>query len=155
MPRIEVSTDISAPPETVWSIVADPASFLKLAPDAVSVEADPPGLAVVGQKQRAVIKILGRKVEGFTEVVEVEPNRKIVQRQRPGGLFKSFTATTLLEPTKKGTHVAGTLEYEPSMSYLGRILTPILVNRTIRKNLNAFVRNLKELAELKEMPKTG
>ncbi len=154
MPKTEVAADISASPETVWSIVADPVYFLKLAPDIVSFEADPPGLATVGQKRRGVVKILGRKVEGLTEVVEVEPNRKIVERQRAGGLFKSLIATTLLEPTKKGTHVAGTFEYEPSMGYLGRILAPIVVNRTIRKNLNAYVRNLKEIAELKEMPKT-
>ena len=155
MPRIEAEADISASPETVWTFLADPSYAPRLSANVISVEADPPGLSTVGQKLHFTAKVARRKVEALGEVAEVEANRKLVIRQRPGGLFKSFTATQLIEPTKKGTHATFTFDYEPSMGYLGKILTPILVNRALRRDVNTTVRNLKEIAELKEMPKTG
>jgi len=39
------------------------------------------------------------------------------------------------------------------MGYLGKALNGILVNRFVRKNAKAYLQNLKEIAELKEMPK--
>jgi hypothetical protein len=39
------------------------------------------------------------------------------------------------------------------MGYLGKALSGILVNRFIRKNAKAYLANLKEIAELREMPK--
>ncbi len=152
MPIIEQTVEISASPQTVWSIVADPSYFPKLIPDVISNEVNPPGMATVGQKSHVIAKLAGRKVEAFGEATEVVPNKRLVTRQRPGGLFKTFSATTTLEPTKKGTRATQSLEYEVSMGYLGRVLSGLVVNRFIRKNAKASLANLKEIAELKEMP---
>ncbi len=154
MPKIETTVDVAASPETCWSIIADPTYFPKLIPDVISVSAEPLGLATVGQKLHGVMKVAGRRTDFFGEVSEIEPNRKLVTSQRPGGLFKSFTSTDLLEPTKKGTRSTNTFEYELSMGYLGKVLNKIVVQRTLTRNANVFSRNLKEIAELKEMPKT-
>jgi carbon monoxide dehydrogenase subunit G len=154
MSKIEKTVEISASPETVWSIIADPTYFTKLVPDLISYEVDPPGMAVVGQKAHGTGKLAGRKVEIFSEITEVVPNRRIVTRQRPGGLFKTFQGTSSLEPTTRGTHATSSLEYEPSMGYLGKVLSKVVVGRVLRKNVNASLANLKEIAELKEMPKT-
>ncbi len=153
MPRIEQTAEISASPQTVWSIVADPSYLPKLIPDIISNEFDPPGLATVGQKSHVIAKLAGRRVEAFAEVTEVVPNKRLVIRQRPGGLFKTLSATTTLEPTKKGTRATQSLEYEASMGYLGKVLSGLVVNRFIRKNSKASLSNLKEIAELKEMPR--
>ena len=154
MPKIEREVEISATPETVWSIIADPTYFTKLVPDVITNEADPPGLATVGQKSHSIAKVARRKVETFGEVTEVVPNRKLVQRNTPGGLFKTFLATITLEPTNKGTEATMTLDYELSMGYLGRILRKLVVDRFVRRNANVILKNLKEIAELKGMPKT-
>ncbi len=153
MPTVEQTVDISASPETVWSIVADPSYIPKLVPDIISNEVDPPGMATVGQKGHTVGKIGGRKVEIFTETTEVQPNRKLVFAQRPGGLFKSFSVALTLEPSKKGTRATQQFRYEPSLGYLGKVLSSLVVNRSVRKNAKAFLTNAKEIAELKEMPK--
>ncbi len=153
MPRIEDSAEISATPGTVWSVIADPSMLPKLVPDIISSEADPAGMATVGQKGHFIGKMGGRRVEIFTEVAEVVPNRKVVFRQRPGGLFTEFTNTVSLEPSKKGTRVSQELRYETSMGYLGKAISALVANRTIKKNSKAYLSNLKELAELKEMPK--
>ncbi len=153
MPRIEDSVEISATPETVWSIAADPSMLPKLVPDVISSEVDPPGMSAVGQKGHFIGKMAGRKVEMFTEVAEAVPNKKLVFRQRPGGLFTEFTNTVSLEPSKKGTRVKQEFQFETSMGYLGKAISAIVANRTIKKNSKAYLSNLRELAELKEMPK--
>jgi len=153
MPSVEQTLDISASPETVWGFLADPSFVPKLIPDVISNETDPPGPATVGQKGHTTGKIAGRRVEFFTEVTEVQPGKKIVIAQRPGGLFKSFQSSVTIESSKKGTRATQVFNYEPSMGYLGKALSVLLVNRTVQKNAKAFLTNLKEIAELKEMPK--
>jgi uncharacterized protein YndB with AHSA1/START domain len=152
VPTIEQTVDIAAPLETVWNIVADPTLLPKLIPDIISNESEPSGMVTVGQKGHAVGKIGGRRTEFFSEVSEVVPNKKIVISQRPGGLFKTFSSTVTLEPTKKGTRASQEFRYEPSMGYLGKALSSLLVNRSINKNTKAFLVNVKELAELRELP---
>jgi hypothetical protein len=83
----------------------------------------------------------------------VVPNKKIVISQRPGGLFKTFSSTIMLEPTKKGTRATQKFNYEASMGYLGKALSSVIVNRTINKNAKGFLVNVRELAELRELPK--
>jgi uncharacterized protein YndB with AHSA1/START domain len=154
MPTVEQTVDIAAPVETVWSILADPALIPKLIPDIISNESEPAGTVTVGQKGHAIGKMGGRRTEFFTEVTEVVPNKKIVIAQRPGGLFKTFTSTVALEPYKKGTRATQEFHYEASMGYLGKAFSAIFVNRTINRNAKAYLTNAKELAELRELPKT-
>ncbi len=154
MPTVEQTVDIAAPIETVWSIVTDSTIVPKLVPDIISNESDPPGMAVLGQKGHAIGKIGGRRTEFFSEVTELVPNKKIVLSQRPGGLFKKFSSAVTLVPSKRGTLATQKFEYEASMGYLGKALSAILVNRTVNKNAKGFLVNVRELAELKEMPKT-
>jgi hypothetical protein len=45
MPGLEQRLDISAPPATVWSIIADPSYLPKLVPDMLPNEAEPQGFA--------------------------------------------------------------------------------------------------------------
>ncbi len=154
MPIFEQTVDIAAPVETVWSIIADPTLFPKLVPDIISNTAEPPGMATVGQKFHSVGKIGGRRAELFSEITEVVPKKKIVRTGRPGGLLKTSSNTLTLEPSKIGTRVNQKLEFEPSLGYLGKAITAVFANRTFKKNAKAYIANLKELAELKELPKT-
>jgi len=154
MAKIAGSIEIGASPETVWSILVDRENEFKFYPNLVSHEIDPPGLAVLGQKSHSIGKIGGMKVATFTEIAELEPNKKLVFRGRPGSLLKSFTQTITLEPTQTGTNVGQSGYIEVSMGHLGNVLSKLVVNRTIRKNLDVFLKSLKELAELKELPQT-
>ncbi len=154
MPKIEGSVQVAASPETVWSILADRENEFKFYPALVSHEIDPPGLAVLGQKSHAKAKIRGMKVETFTEIAQLEPNKKLVFRQTRGAFLKSFTQIVTLEPIESGTKVTQSGEYEVSMGYLGNILRNLVVDRAIRKNFTVFLKSLKELSESKEPPRT-
>jgi carbon monoxide dehydrogenase subunit G len=153
MPTIERTVEISSPLETVWRIAGDSANLTKLYPDAISIEAEPPGMITVGQKGHMVTKIGGRKTDVFYQVTEVVENQRATFTQRPGGLFSSFSITSTMEPGKKGkTLVTQKMDYELSKGYLGRVLNKLMVDRAVKKNANAFLSNLKEIAELKELP---
>jgi carbon monoxide dehydrogenase subunit G len=156
MPTVQRSIETAASPETVWSIISDPTLVPKVYPDAVSITSTPPGMAQVGQKNEIVAKVGGRRTHMTTETDEVVPNKKLVFHQIPGGLMKTFVNTTTLEPSKKGTRLTIKTEYEASAGYLGKALSVLFVNRVAKKNLQVSADNIKELAELKELPqKTG
>jgi carbon monoxide dehydrogenase subunit G len=152
MPTAERTVEISASPETVWSIIADPSMIPKLFPDVVSVVSDPPGPAAVGNKLNMTAKVAGRRVQQSLETTEVVQNRKLSTKQLPGGLLKTYLGTFILEPSKKGTRTTQKVEFEVSAGYLGKVLSALVVNRTVRKNILVSLTNLKELAELKELP---
>lgn len=152
MPTFERSIEIAASPETVWKIASDPTLIPKVFPDVISATADPPGLAQVGQKVTVTAKVAGRRVQVTTQTTEVVPNKKLAFRQVPGGLMKTFVSTYTFEPTSKGTRATSKSEYEASAGYLGKFLSVLVVNRTVKKNLELSMKNTKELAELKELP---
>jgi carbon monoxide dehydrogenase subunit G len=149
MPKIDGSIEIAASRETVWSMLADRENEFKFYPALVSHEIDPPGLAVLGQKAHSKAKIGGMKVESFTEITQFEPNKKVVFSARQGGILKSFTQTVTLEPIEGGTKVMQSGEYEVSMGYFGKLFKILVVDRAIKKNLDVFLKSLKELSELK------
>jgi carbon monoxide dehydrogenase subunit G len=151
MPKIEGSVEIAASPEIVWSILADRENEFKFYPALVSHEIDPQGLAVLGQKSHAIGKIAGMRVETFTEIAELEPNKKLVFRQRKGAFLKSFIQTITLEPIGSGTKVTQHVEIAVSMGYLGKLLKKLVIDREIKKNFDVFLKSLKELAEPKEL----
>ncbi len=155
MPTFERTIEIAASPETVWKIAADPTLVTKVFPDVISVTAEPPGMAHIGQKVTLTGKVAGRRVRQTAETTEVVPNKKLVLKNVSGGLMKTLVDSLTFEPTKKGTRATVKTEYEVSAGYLGKILSVLVVNRNLKKNLEARMNNLKELAELKELPGTS
>jgi uncharacterized protein YndB with AHSA1/START domain len=149
MPKIQRSIEIAASPETVWSIIADPSLIPKMYPDILTSVPDQPGMARVGMKVQFTGKVGGRKVHGSTETTEVEENKRLVVRQLPGGFLKTYVSTFTLEKTNKGTKVSSDVEYEAAAGYLGKALSVLAANRTIRNNILKSLTNLKEIAELK------
>ncbi len=152
MPKIEKSLEISASPAKIWSIAADWNYSSKLAPDVLSTDADPPGVATVGQKIHQVAKVGGRKIDIFSEIIEAEQPELLVTRIKPGGLFKTASFTLTIQPTRNGSLVKFANEYEPSLGYLGRILSKLAIDRAAKKNSSEMMKNLKEIAELQELP---
>ena len=152
MPTAERTVEISASPEIVWNMVADPSLIPKLFPDVVSAVFDPPGPAAVGTKLNMTAKIAGRRVQQSFELTEVAQGKKLAIKQLPGGLFKTYLGAFMIEPSKKGTRITQSVEYVVSAGYLGKVLSALVVNRTVRKNILVSLTNLKELAELKELP---
>ncbi len=152
MPRIHSVTEIDASPQAVYEVLTNTAYIIKIFRDAISVDVDPPGRSVVGQKYHMVGKAGRRKFDINLEVTELVPDKKVVTMQRPGGIFNSFWQCTTLEPRGGKTEAKTIFEYELSLGYIGRALNVILVKRLISENLEAYSKMVKELSELIPLP---
>jgi carbon monoxide dehydrogenase subunit G len=152
MAKLTRSVNISAPPEIVWSIVADPSFVPKLYPHVISISPAHSRIATVGNSVVVTAKMLGRKVNVLIEATEVVPNERFSVRHQPGGLFSNYQSTIVLEPTKKGTKVSQDVEYEVHSGYLGKVATSIVARKVVKDNILQSMENLKEIAELEEMP---
>jgi len=120
----------------------------KLYPDVISVEVDPPGRNIVGQKFHILGKAGKRRLEIYAETAELVNGKKVLSRNRPGGLFKSFESEILLDSKGAVTEVKTSFEYELSMGYLGKVFNMMLLERLVTDNLKAYTRNLKDICEL-------
>jgi uncharacterized protein YbaR (Trm112 family) len=97
MNTISSETDVHAPARVVYDILLEPDYIPRLYPDLLTIESDPPGRMTVGQKYHITGKAGRRRLEILAESAELVPDRKVVTRHTPGGLFKSFEETVLLE----------------------------------------------------------
>lgn len=143
---------VDAPVSAVWRILTEPSYISKLYPDAITVEVDRPGPARVGQSYKIIGKAGRRRLEILVQVAEVTPERTIVTKNRPGGLFGAFEQTIHLEPTPGGSTVRLKYDYEVSWGYIGKALNSVLIERLVRDNVAAYGQNLKQIAELLPMP---
>ena len=137
----------------MWNIVSDISYMSKIFPDLISAKVEPQGPFAPGQKIKMIGRMARRKVEMSAEIVEVEPNRKLVVKAIPGGPVKTYVNTLTLSQTKKGgTKFSSSVDYELAAGYFGKLVSGALVKRTATRNATASIKNLKELCELKEMP---
>lgn len=148
MPTLKWTVDVKASKEEVWRILADPLNIEKFATDILLVKAEPPGLAVVGQKVRVVGKVRGKRVEFRAEHSEVIDHKLIKMTYLPSSLFRQLEAITVLETTSDGTKVTDVLTYELSKSLLMRSLGSLVVRQALKKNLGQYWKKLKRFAEL-------
>jgi uncharacterized membrane protein len=145
-------SEVHAPVGTVWEVLMDSSYVPKLYPDVISVEVEPPGRNAVGQKFHIVGKAGKRRLEIYAETAEIVEEKKVLSRNRPGGLFKSFESLILLDARGAVTEVKTSFEYELSMGYLGKVFNMVLLERLVMDNLKAYTRNLKDICELTSLP---
>jgi hypothetical protein len=103
---------------------------------------------VVGTKIRSVMKVLGRPIEGWGEIVEIEKPRllKLVGTGDQGG---KLTQIYRLTPVTSGTDVEIEVEYELPAGFLGQIVDKLFVEKTIERDLRHTVENFKAFLEAK------
>jgi carbon monoxide dehydrogenase subunit G len=152
VPTFEKSIEISAPPQMVWSLIADPSYVPKLYPHVIAVSPSHSRIATVGKSVVVTAKISGRKMLATLVATEVVPNKRFSYKHGPEGFLEKYVCSIVLEPTKKGTRVTERVEYDAHGGYLGEIASKVLVNRLVRGNIIESLMNLKELAELEEHP---
>ena len=152
MPKLEKSVDVAAPPEMVWSIVADPSFVPKLYPHIISVTPGHSRIATVGKSVTITAKIAGRKMQASLVATEVVPNKKFSYEHMPDGFLDKYLCSIVLEPSKKGTRLTESVEYQAHAGYLGKTVSSVVVHRLVKENILESLKNLKEIAELEEAP---
>jgi len=147
MGRVEIVTEIEAPLEKVFAYNADPKSLEKAAPEAeakVEITSDEP--VGVGTTFHLSAVIAGQEMEGDMEIVELEENRRIVQRMTKGDL-KSLEMTDVFEATDKGTKVTTTWDYELPYSLVGKVLDKLKFGKEIEAAAKGGWQKTKEILE--------
>lgn len=152
MQTVEHIIEIAAHPDVVWGVLTDPSYLPKLYPDALSTQIDPPGRSFVGQRYTTVGRVGRRRVTILSEVVELEPGKRLVTNSRQGSIFKSFRQVVTMAPAGKGTKVRMTFDYEYTIGIVGKVLNAVLIERLVRDNMRAYSRHLREICELEDLP---
>jgi uncharacterized protein YndB with AHSA1/START domain len=98
--RVELETRIGRPPDEVFAYLADPANLHDWQGTA-EVEQLTPGPIAAGTRFRELHRMLGRRIESVTEIVDYQPDRRFAIRVISGPL--PIDGRWDLEPDGTGT----------------------------------------------------
>ena len=142
MIKVEKSFIIHRPIEEVFAYMSD----LRTAPESQSglleMRQMTEGPVRVGTRYVGVRKFLGRKMESTMEIVEYEPNAKLVWKTISSPT--PFESSLRFEPTSEGTKVIWNLESEVGI-FFG--LADSLIAAAVRREVEASSGVLKDLLE--------
>jgi hypothetical protein len=134
MPRqhIRTSARSAAPPEAVYALLADPASWSVWGMwDSSTVESTAPdGSDGVGSVRRLTSRSLGRRVVSREEVVELVPGRRYGYALLSGLPLEGYRGLVELEPDGAGTAITWSSSFDarvPGTGWLYALaLRPVL-----------------------------
>lgn len=119
--KFQSETTIDAPPERVFEFLNTPENDLEYISGLVEVD-DIEELPNGGHRYDYVYKLAGIKLDGTVEVVECEPNERLVF-EMTGPM--SGTAEYSFEPEADGTRLSSTLDVDLTGTVLDRVLEPV------------------------------
>jgi uncharacterized membrane protein len=142
--RIEKSIEINVPPEKIWPIVKwenVPQWF-----DTVKkVEWTSKEHNTVGSTFHVVQEAGGAKMEADDEITEVIENEKMGFRTISGNA--TVIGSVTLSPTKAGTKVTITQDYELPYSILGKLIDKLRVHKVLENSIEKALKKLKDTME--------
>lgn len=136
---------IDAPPERVFAVLADPESYADWVVGSDTIRDADATWPAVGARFYHRVGVGPFKVNDHTEVIELEPQRKLVlnARARPLGTAR---VSMLLEPRAGGTYVTMKETAGDALSHLG--LNPLT-------DWIVHLRNVESLRRLQRIAETG
>jgi uncharacterized protein YndB with AHSA1/START domain len=141
MASFEIPVEIDRPVEEVFQYFTDVARIPEW--NSMVLEVTPSAHPIhVGSTAKIRMRLLGRSIEATQEVLEYEPNRKVVVRT-PAPI--AVTDTWLFEPMGAG-RTRLTFHSVGEVSGFFKLADPI-VARVAKKQLTAQLETLKELLE--------
>ncbi|WP_227007974.1 SRPBCC family protein [Pseudarthrobacter sp. AB1] len=143
MPTVEENVYIARPPQEVFNFLSKGENIPVWDSSAVHAETVGTEPVAVGTRVKGASKVVGRKFDWTTEVIEFQPPTRFVSRSVEGKL--EFTVTDVLEPEGDGTRLNFRID---AASGLGGVFGK-LADRFVEQAQARTVRaNLETLAEL-------
>jgi uncharacterized membrane protein len=147
MNQLRFTEHFEAPVEQVFELAIDYKRFPEWNVSYVAVDemTGPPDK--VGTKIHATMRLLGRTMEGWAEIVEIERPRliKLTGTSTQGG---SLTTTYRFVPVDTGTNIEILAEYElPGM--FGAVADKLFVQKAIERDVRHSLENFKAFVEVK------
>lgn len=102
----------------------------------------------VGTRIHSVMKLLGRQIEGWGEITQIEKPRllKFEGKSLEGGYLTSIYRLT---PAGTGTDVALEFDYELTPSLLAKVTDKLFLERAVERDLRHSIENFKAFVEAK------
>ena len=116
MRRVEASTSIDAPAESVFAFVADLDNLTTWQPGVLSAQQTSPGSVAVGTTARVLRELMGQRLTVDIEVTDYVPGRRLALASAAGGL--SITAAMDLEPDGQATLARVATEIRAGSAFL-------------------------------------
>jgi len=140
MVKVEISLHINRPVADVFKYMNDPTRMPEW--NSTIEEATPSETPVkVGTRVRSRLRMLGRKIEGTYEVVELEPNKRVVNKSDEPFPWKAIIT---FQSENGGTRLVSAAEGE--LGGFFKLSEPIFA-RIMKKQLQAQYETAKELLE--------
>ncbi len=140
MVKVEISLHINRPVAEVFKYMNDPTKMPEW--NSTIEEATPSETPVkVGTRIRSRLRMLGRTMEGTYEVVELEPNKRVVNKSDEPFPWKAIIT---FQAENGGTRLVSAAEGE--LGGFFKLSEPIFA-RIVKKQLQAQYETAKELLE--------
>lgn len=148
MTQVRFTEHYEAPIEHVFELGIDAKRIPEWAPMVYEVKDISIPFGPVGSSYIAVMKLLGRPIEGRVEVTGFERPRLFITKgtSSTGG---TFTWTTRLTPAVTGTDVELLVDYELPAGFFGELFDKLYVEKAITRDLKYAIESFKALVEVK------
>jgi uncharacterized protein YndB with AHSA1/START domain len=149
MTNVRITTHFDAPIERVFELATDYGRYAEWNVSYAEVMQVSGPVDKVGTKIHSVMKILGRKMEGWGEVVDVERPKylKIAGTGLEGG---KLTYSERFTRVASGTDIEFDCDYELPAGILGHIADRLFVEKAVERDLRHSMENFKALVEAKQ-----
>jgi ligand-binding SRPBCC domain-containing protein len=149
MTKVRYQTEINAPIEKVYEYYTNPDNIQKAWPQDIVKESEnvSGSKSEEGSEMRVKGEYMGREEEMKLQVVDKEPNRKLVTRQIEGP-FRKWESVQEFQGNGNSTHVQHAIEYElPTTGKIVNTLSGSQADNKIRQGLEQAAQTVKEKLE--------
>src|SRR5690606_13988266 len=145
MPYVEQSITIYAPPYVVFDLIANQPERMPEWWSAFELQSrvTPPPTAV-GSVSHYVYNMMGVKIKGEHQVIEMDENARLVVKTT-SGIDSAFEFT--FTPVDGGTELNVRVEYTLPGSVLGQLLNRLAIEQRNEHDLAEGLQNLKKIVE--------
>lgn len=149
MTKVRMTAHLEAPIERVFEIGTDFKRYPEWNVSYEEVREVTPLPLAVGTRIHGVMKLLGRKMEGWAEVVELD-RPKYIRFKGVGPENSALTTIYRLTPAGLGTDIEFEGEYELPAGLFGQVVDRLFVEQAVERALKHTVENFKALVEARQ-----
>ena len=144
MPIVESTVHINCTPRDVFAFVSDYGRDPTWRSEVISMTYQTPGPTGVGRLALEKSRVFGRRLETISEVIEYEPERKIVSKSISGPT--PVISYRLVTPDDGGTRFTYRLDVDVSKTWFFRVLRPVLMP-LYKRTFEFYLTRLKQILE--------